>query len=66
LEYVGRDESASPAVGSKKIHESEQKQIVEAAFEKVLPFFAKAKGVFASKDPSAGISPASSKATLNH
>jgi len=66
LEYVGRDESASPAVGSKKIHESEQKQIVEAAFEKVLPFFAKAKGVFAFKDQSAGISPASGKATLNH
>jgi|688.fasta_scaffold07504_7 2-oxoglutarate dehydrogenase E1 component len=49
FEYVGRDESASPAVGSKKIHDSEQKQLVEATFKSELPFFAKALPVFGNK-----------------
>ena len=49
VEYVGRDESASPAVGSKKIHDSEQKQLVEATFKSELPFFAKALPVFGNK-----------------
>jgi len=30
--YAGRDEAASPAVGSLKIHQKEQAQLVEAAY----------------------------------
>ncbi|QEL18984.1 2-oxoglutarate dehydrogenase E1 component [Limnoglobus roseus] len=32
VEYIGRDASASPATGSHKIHEHEQKELVEQAF----------------------------------
>jgi 2-oxoglutarate dehydrogenase E1 component len=32
IRYVGRDIGAAPAVGSAKIHEKEQKALVEAAF----------------------------------
>jgi 2-oxoglutarate dehydrogenase complex dehydrogenase (E1) component-like enzyme len=31
--YAGRDTGASPAVGSPKIHEKEQKALLEKAFE---------------------------------
>lgn len=67
LEYVGRDESASPAVGSKKIHEFEQRQLVEAAFNKDLPFFARSKGGFTSKETDSN-KPSSSvnKTASNH
>jgi 2-oxoglutarate dehydrogenase E1 component len=61
FEYVGRDESASPAVGSKKIHESEQKQLVEATFKGELPFFAKALPVFGNKAKDAQPSNAGAK-----
>ncbi len=61
FEYVGRDESASPAVGSKKIHESEQKQLVEATFKGELPFFAKALPVFGNKAKDAQPSNAGTK-----
>lgn len=61
FEYVGRDESASPAVGSKKIHESEQKQLVEGAFKKELPFFAKALPIFGNKANDAQTSSAGTK-----
>lgn len=61
FEYVGRDESASPAVGSKKIHESEQKQLVEGAFKKELPFFAKALPIFGNKANDAQPSSAGTK-----
>lgn len=55
FEYVGRDESASPAVGSKKIHDSEQSQLVEGAFKTELPFFAKALPVFGTKQSQAPV-----------
>ncbi|NBY03674.1 MAG: 2-oxoglutarate dehydrogenase E1 component [Planctomycetes bacterium] len=61
FEYIGRDESASPAVGSKKIHESEQKQLIEAAFKGELPFFAKALPVFGNKTIDAQSSNAGTK-----
>jgi 2-oxoglutarate dehydrogenase E1 component len=61
FEYVGRDESASPAVGSKKIHESEQKQLVEGAFKRELPFFAKALPIFGNKANDAQPSSAGTK-----
>ncbi len=32
VEYIGRDASASPATGSHKIHEHEQKELIEQAF----------------------------------
>lgn len=59
FEYVGRDESASPAVGSKKIHESEQKQLIEAAYKPDLPYFAKALPVFGEKGANKGSQPTS-------
>jgi len=34
LRYVGRDEAASPAVGSYKVHQNEQTDIVERALRK--------------------------------
>ena len=61
FEYVGRDESASPAVGSKKIHESEQKQLIEGAFKRELPFFAKALPIFGNKANDAQPSSAGTK-----
>jgi len=61
FEYVGRDESASPAVGSKKIHDSEQKQIVEGAFKGDLPFFAKALPVFGNKTNDAQLATAATR-----
>ena len=33
VRYAGRRRSASPAVGSLTMHNAEQKQLVEAAFE---------------------------------
>ena len=35
LRYVGRDEAASPAVGSYKVHQSEQTDIVERSLRKL-------------------------------
>jgi 2-oxoglutarate dehydrogenase E1 component len=37
FEYVGRDASASPATGSHHVHEVEQKELVDAAFEGEVP-----------------------------
>jgi 2-oxoglutarate dehydrogenase E1 component len=37
-EYCGRDASASPAVGSEKMHKYEQEQLVLAAMTKPLPY----------------------------
>ena len=33
LHYAGRDEAASPAVGSPRIHKEQQAALVSAAFE---------------------------------
>ena len=33
LGYVGRDEAASPATGSGKVHQSEQQEIVDQALD---------------------------------
>src|SRR5207249_1088228 len=41
-EYVGRDASASPATGSLKVHQREQKEIVEAALHGPVPHLVKA------------------------
>jgi 2-oxoglutarate dehydrogenase E1 component len=37
FEYVGRDASASPATGSHHVHEVEQRELVDAAFESEVP-----------------------------
>ena len=37
-EYCGRDASASPAVGSEKMHKHEQAELVDAALNKPLPY----------------------------
>jgi 2-oxoglutarate dehydrogenase E1 component len=37
IEYVGRDASASPATGSLRVHQREQKELVEAAIGGALP-----------------------------
>jgi 2-oxoglutarate dehydrogenase E1 component len=42
LEYVGRDASASPATGSKKVHEREQQELVEAAIRGSVPHVVRA------------------------
>jgi len=44
IKYVGRDASASPATGSKKVHEKEQKELVETALAGNLPHLVKAPG----------------------
>ena len=42
VEYVGRDASASPATGSLRVHQREQKEIVEAALGQPLPHVVRA------------------------
>jgi 2-oxoglutarate dehydrogenase E1 component len=42
VDYVGRDASASPATGSYKIHDREQKEIVETALTGSVPHLVKA------------------------
>jgi 2-oxoglutarate dehydrogenase E1 component len=42
VEYVGRDASASPATGSLKVHQREQKELVEAALRMALPHLVRA------------------------
>jgi 2-oxoglutarate dehydrogenase E1 component len=42
VEYVGRDASASPATGSLKVHQREQRELVEAAFRLPLPHVVRA------------------------
>ncbi len=37
-EYCGRDASASPAVGSEKMHKHEQAELVDAALNKAMPY----------------------------
>ena len=49
VEYVGRTERASPAIGSEKAHQAEQKEITRACFG--LKPDAKAKSVAEAMDP---------------
>jgi 2-oxoglutarate dehydrogenase E1 component len=44
VEYVGRDASASPATGSLKVHQREQRELVEAALRLPLPHLVQAGG----------------------
>jgi 2-oxoglutarate dehydrogenase E1 component len=44
VKYVGRDASASPATGSYKVHQREQKDLVEAAVAGAAPHLARAAG----------------------
>jgi 2-oxoglutarate dehydrogenase E1 component len=44
--YVGRDVSASPATGSKRIHDREQKELVETALQGKTPHMVRATGAF--------------------
>jgi 2-oxoglutarate dehydrogenase E1 component len=37
IQYVGRDSSASPATGSKLVHDHEQAELVEAAIGAQVP-----------------------------
>lgn len=48
IQYVGRDASASPATGSKKVHEKEQKELVEVALVGNVPHLVKAPGAVAT------------------
>jgi 2-oxoglutarate dehydrogenase E1 component len=42
VEYVGRDASASPATGSLKVHQREQRELVEAALTGLVPHLVRA------------------------
>ncbi|HYV39374.1 MAG TPA: hypothetical protein VE988_27035, partial [Gemmataceae bacterium] len=44
LKYVGRDTSASPATGSRQVHQREQKELVEAAFRSTGPHLVRSTG----------------------
>jgi len=54
VQYVGRDASASPATGSKKVHEKEQKELVETALAGALPHLVKAPGALGSMENRSG------------
>jgi len=45
VQYVGRDASASPATGSKLVHDREQAEIVEAAMGAALPHLVTASSI---------------------
>jgi 2-oxoglutarate dehydrogenase E1 component len=42
VEYVGRDASASPATGSYRIHDREQKELIDAALNDLVPYLVRA------------------------
>jgi 2-oxoglutarate dehydrogenase E1 component len=44
IEYVGRDASASTATGSLKVHQREQRELVDAALRQPLPHLVRAGG----------------------
>jgi 2-oxoglutarate dehydrogenase E1 component len=48
-EYVGRDASASPATGSRRVHLQEQKELVEAAIAGPVPHIVRAPWIGQSK-----------------
>jgi 2-oxoglutarate dehydrogenase E1 component len=45
VQYVGRDASASPATGSKLVHDREQAEIVEAAEGSAVPHLVSASSI---------------------
>jgi 2-oxoglutarate dehydrogenase E1 component len=45
VQYVGRDASASPATGSKLVHDREQAEIVEAAVGLAVPHLVSASRI---------------------
>ena len=45
VQYVGRDASASPATGSKLVHDREQAEIVEAAMGAAVPHLVTASSI---------------------
>jgi 2-oxoglutarate dehydrogenase E1 component len=49
VEYVGRDASGSPATGSLKVHQREQRELVEAAVGMPLPHLVRAGGEYQVK-----------------
>ena len=42
IEYVARDASASPATGSYRIHDREQKELIDAALNDLVPYLVRA------------------------
>ncbi|MBX7104655.1 MAG: 2-oxoglutarate dehydrogenase E1 component [Gemmataceae bacterium] len=51
VEYVGRDASSSPATGSYRIHDREQKELVECALADLIPYRVRAVPPVAEKSP---------------
>ena len=51
VNYVGRDASASPATGSKLVHDREQAEIVQAAVGAAVPHLVSASVRSASRRP---------------
>jgi 2-oxoglutarate dehydrogenase E1 component len=57
VEYVGRDASASPATGSHRIHEREQRELVEAALNDLVPYLVRAVPPATEKSRGPGLTP---------
>jgi 2-oxoglutarate dehydrogenase E1 component len=51
VEYVGRDASASPATGSYRIHDREQKELIDAALNDWVPYLVRAVPPAKEKSP---------------
>jgi 2-oxoglutarate dehydrogenase E1 component len=57
VEYVGRDASASPATGSYRIHDREQKELIDAAINDLVPYLARAVPPATEKQSAATMKP---------
>jgi 2-oxoglutarate dehydrogenase E1 component len=57
VEYVARDASASPATGSYKIHDREQRELIDAALNDLVPYLVRAVPPTAEKQSGSGVSP---------
>jgi 2-oxoglutarate dehydrogenase E1 component len=62
-EYVGRDASASPATGSRRIHLQEQKELVEAAVSGPVPHIVRAPWAGQAKARETSLAARETKAT---
>jgi 2-oxoglutarate dehydrogenase E1 component len=55
IEFVARDASASPATGSYRIHEREQRELIDAALNDLVPYLVRAVPPQAEKQSGPGV-----------